>query len=406
MKPWYGTREASKCWGNEVPDTLIKEGCKAVVVVPMMFASENHGYVTVCHGDDFVSSGSAAALDEVDRVLTTHFDTKILPRIGPTAYGGEVTEGKHLGRTIRWSPQGFEWESNSKHVEDMVELCGLKKESKGAPTPITKATGKGRRDIDDDLEPHDAQTLRHAAGTGLHLSIDRPSLQFAMSVVMSGMSEPKVVHPFHVVSVARYVLQHLGQTWLFNYQADPKTLYVYTDTDWAADELTRKSVSCTVERYGSHMPDCSASRNNHWSHCPPERQSFTALSEPWRRQSKPHRSWSRSGCNWRVTTASDSSAARGICTRTGSGKVRHLSIKELWIQEAYRKKEFRLLSVDTLLNWVDIGTKAHTSERLTSLLRQMSCCLKEGQTKALACLTLMDEEHRASHGGDGEGRDG
>ena len=64
----------------------------------MMFVSENHGYVTLCHRDDFVSCGSAPALDEVDRVLTAHFDTKILPRIGPTAYSGEVTEGKHLGK--------------------------------------------------------------------------------------------------------------------------------------------------------------------------------------------------------------------------------------------------------------------------------------------------------------------
>ena len=126
-----------------------------------MFVSENHGYVTVCHGDDFVSCGSAAALDEVDRVLTAHFDT----RIGPTACGGEVTEGEHLGRTIRWRTQGFEWESNSKHVEDMVELCGLKLESKGAPTPITKATGRGRRDIDDTLnESSDFQTsCRHGS---------------------------------------------------------------------------------------------------------------------------------------------------------------------------------------------------------------------------------------------------
>ena len=62
----------------------------------MMFVSENHGYVTVCHRGDFVSCGSAAALDEIDRVLTTHFDTKILPRIGPTACGGEVSEGRHL----------------------------------------------------------------------------------------------------------------------------------------------------------------------------------------------------------------------------------------------------------------------------------------------------------------------
>ena len=126
----------------------------------MMFVSENHGYVTVCHGDDFISCGSAAALDEVDRVLTAHFDTKILP------------QGKHLGRTMRWSPQGFEWESNSKHVEDMVELCGLKLESKGAPTPITKATGRGRRDITERDRCSDFQTsCRH--GT---LHVDRSSI--------------------------------------------------------------------------------------------------------------------------------------------------------------------------------------------------------------------------------------
>ena len=46
------------------------------------------------------------------------------------------------------------------------------------------------------------------------------------------------------------------------------------------------------------------------------------------------------GVQAEVAIAPDSSAAPGICTRTGSGKVRHLSIKELWIQEAYRKKEF------------------------------------------------------------------
>ena len=74
VKAWHGTREGSKCWRNEVTDTLIKEGGKPVVVLPRMFVSENHWYVTACHGGDFVSSGSAAALDEVDRVLTTHFD--------------------------------------------------------------------------------------------------------------------------------------------------------------------------------------------------------------------------------------------------------------------------------------------------------------------------------------------
>ena len=63
------------------------------------------------------------------------------------------------------------------------------------------------------------------------------------------------------------------------------------------------------------------------------------------------------GMQLEVTIATDSSAALGICTRTLSGKVRYLSIRELWIQEAYRKKEFKLVLVDTLLNWADIGTR-------------------------------------------------
>ena len=279
-----------------------------------------------------------------------------------------------------------EWESNSKHVQDM-ELCGLKQESKGAPTPITKATGKGRRDIDETLDTTDAQTFRQAAGTGLYTPIDRLSLQFAMSVVMSGMSEPKVVHQLQVVRVARYVLQHPGETWLFNCQADPKSLCVYTNTDWAADELTRKSVSCTVERYGSHMLDCCVAKQSLVALFSGEAE-FYGIVRAVATSKQTSQVLEQIGVQAEVTIASDSSAARGICT-----KVRHLSIKELWIQEAYRKKEFQLVSVDTLLNWADIGRKAHTSERLTSLLRQMPLRLREGQTKASTCLTLINEEH-------------
>ena len=327
-------------------------------------------------------------------MLTTHFGTKILPRIGPAAYGGEVSEGKHLGRTIRWTPQGFEWESSSKHDEDMMELCGrtetgLKREhrrqsrrrwGKDGETSMTHWTQTMLR-LSDKL---------HARGSTCRSIIHHSS--FVMSVVMSGMSEPKVVHRLQAVSVARSVLQHPCETWLFNYEADPKTLHVYTDTDWAADELTRKSVSCTVERYGSHMLDCSVEKQ--WLVAlSSEEAEFYAVVRAVATSKQTSQILEQIGMQLEVAIASDSSAALGMCTTTGSGKVRHLSIQELWIQEAYRKKEFQVLPVDTLLNWADIGTKGRTSERLTLLLRQRPLRLKEGQTNALACLI---------HGGDEE----
>ena len=54
------------------------------------------------------------------------------------------------------------------------------------------------------------------------------------------MSEPKVVHQLQVVRVARYVLQHPGETWLFGYQADPKTLYVYTRHGFGGEGVARE----------------------------------------------------------------------------------------------------------------------------------------------------------------------
>ena len=38
----------------------------------------------------------------------------------------------------------------------------------------------------------------------------------------------------------------------------------------------------------------------------------------------------------------DSSAAIGICRRTGLGKVRHLAVGQLWVQEKLRAGEFTL----------------------------------------------------------------
>ena len=98
-------------------------------------------------------------------------------------------------------------------------------------------------------------------------------------------------------------------------------------------------MSCTVERYGSHKLDCSVAK-----------QSLVALSSgeaefygTVRTVATPKQTaqiLEQSGMKAEVTIASGGSAARGICTRKGSGKVRHLSIKEWWKQEAYRKKEF------------------------------------------------------------------
>ena len=46
----------------------------------------------------------------------------------------------------------------------------------------------------------------------------------------------------------------------------------------------------------------------------------------------------------------DSSAAKGITARQGVGRVKHLSLKELWVQDMVAKKSFKVQKESTETN--------------------------------------------------------
>ncbi len=73
----------------------------------------------------------------------------------------------------------------------------------------------------------------------------------------------------------------------------------------------------------------------------------------------------------RLRVLTDSSAARGIVRRAGSGRVKHLETRYLWIQDRVRRKQLEIGAIDTSLNTSDLGTKFHPRSRLEELLQMM-----------------------------------
>ena len=64
---------------------------------------------------------------------------------------------------------------------------------------------------------------------------------------------------------------------------------------------------------------------------------------------------------------SDSSAARAVAQRLGVGKIRHLEVKTLWIQELVAKGVLSIVPVRSQNNIADIGTKCLTRQRIDYL---------------------------------------
>ena len=75
----------------------------------------------------------------------------------------------------------------------------------------------------------------------------------------------------------------------------------------------------------------------------------------------------------------DSSAAIGICRRSGIGRVRHLAVSQLWIQGRLRDGAFRLLKVAGDANPADVLTKHVSRLLLDRHLRSMGLHREAGR---------------------------
>ena len=78
----------------------------------------------------------------------------------------------------------------------------------------------------------------------------------------------------------------------------------------------------------------------------------------------------------------DSSAALAIADRKGSGKLRHINIRMLWIQEQERKKEIETRKIKGEVNPADLMTKYVPAHRGGDLRRRLSQQPREGRAQS------------------------
>jgi hypothetical protein len=83
----------------------------------------------------------------------------------------------------------------------------------------------------------------------------------------------------------------------------------------------------------------------------------------------------------------DSSAAIGITSRQGLGKLRHVDTKTLWLQQAARTGRVQVRKVPGISNPADLLTKHSLSkERILELMRLIGCHYREGRPEASPAL--------------------
>ena len=83
----------------------------------------------------------------------------------------------------------------------------------------------------------------------------------------------------------------------------------------------------------------------------------------------------------------DSSAALGICSRVGLGKLRHIDTHTLWVQQAVRSRRVELKKVLGEENPADLLTKHSLSrERVEKLTSLFDCYFRDGRAVSAPAL--------------------
>ena len=81
----------------------------------------------------------------------------------------------------------------------------------------------------------------------------------------------------------------------------------------------------------------------------------------------------------KVEVLVDSNAAIGIIGRIGLGKLRHIEVQDLWLQEVVRRGRIHISKVKGEHNDADLGTKPLHREAIEAILNRMNCeCPKVG----------------------------
>ena len=88
---------------------------------------------------------------------------------------------------------------------------------------------------------------------------------------------------------------------------------------------------------------------------------------------------------------SDASAAIGISNRIGSGKVRHIEVTQLWLQEKVSNGQVRLNKVGTEENLADALTKGVDAATIATHVKGVSMELREDRPRLAP--SLEEETH-------------
>ena len=339
-KAMYGTRAAPLVWQSVVKKVMTQLGFESSTVSPCGYMHRSRDMLVVTHVGDFICGASAEHLQWFRRPVEKEFDLKYdIIGDGPT----DKKQSQFLGRSIMWTKHGITYEGDTKNANVLLSEWGMI-DAKAVTTPGVAAEKDSKKLEDSELSKAEGTQFRRAAARINYMALDRPDLGFAAKALSRSMAAPKESDVVRLKRVLRYIRGTPRATLFYRWQEPVRRLVVYSDSDWAGCVRTRRSTSGGAIMHGAHLL-------THWS----STQSTVALSSAEAELNAVVKACSETlglinlyadvGEKMSGEVLTDSSGAKGMVQRSGCGKVKHLEVRQLWVQEVVGRKALKVSKI-------------------------------------------------------------
>ncbi|CAE7034963.1 GIP [Symbiodinium sp. CCMP2592] len=375
-----GQRAGARDWHEKLKAVLESDGLRAFEGAPALFY-EPQSLLVSTHVDDLQQTSS--------------FGVE-----GPcTPWSGEC---RFLKRKFAGINGSIVIEQDGKHVEKLISLVGVERESgKQTPCPMNPNDVKSVKPLAAEKHP----TYRTCIGILLYLGPDRPECLYAIKLLSAKTSCP-TEHEWHLLKhLVKYLKLHphrgislsacnpgrtVEQRWLGHPgpergpDADASKPFgsghlieSISDASWAG-EADRRSISASVVYL-----------NGNAIHVGNKRQKSISLSSC---ESEVHGSLYsiqeglflkrllETVCDNSVHLVHrvDSSSCRSFIDRVGLGRLKHIDIAYLWVQDLKARNMFTLKPISTRFCPPDLATKPMSGLRSRMLSYLIGVCQSDG----------------------------
>ena len=264
----------------------------------------------------------------------------------------EAKEERILNRVIRVNAHGWEMEADQRHADILIEQMNLKN-AKGVSSP-----GEDQKRWEEEensvlLEGAEAKRYRELAARANYLAQDRIDIQFATKEICRGMCTPCKGDVKKLRRLARYLITVPRMVMNYHWQQDTRQIKGYTDSNFAGCRTIAKSTSGGVLMIGTHYIKSWSSTQKTIAlssgeaeltavvKCSCETIGVIQLAQDW-------------GIDLEGEIMVDSSAALGVVSRRGAGRLRHVRVGKLWVQEIQDNGNLRYRKVKGTDNQADM----------------------------------------------------